>query len=367
MILIIGETDDNQVGLVTRELDERRATYFIFDPRHYPAVVKLTVEFSPAGVMRRDLVQMNKRLDLAEVRAVWHPARGRPEPHRHVRSDQVWWVTETSLRFLCQVYECLDCFWVPEKPVPEREPFLTDQLIGPRSHAGAHRANCLQVPSPENKLHQLSVAGRAGFAVPRTLVTNDPERFLDFYDACNGELISKRAADIRPRVAGEPTRPFTMTVARRDTAGSSAVRYAPVTFQENVPKRVELRITVVGKKVFAAEIRSQESARQSVDWRHAPDYGQSKYYSRHQLPAIVESRCVQVVERLGMCFGTMDLIQRPDGEYVFLEVNMNGQWAYIEEMLDLPISSAIAELLTQADTSKLPAIDGTATLTGAGY
>src|SRR5579871_1847286 len=349
MILVIGEADDDHVVLVTRRLDERNARYFIFDPRHYPTSVELTVEFDRAGAMRRQLAHRSGRLDLAEVRAVWHRARGRPVPHTNLKDDQVWWVAESSLRFLCQVYEGLDCFWVPEKPVPEREPFVADPTVDPRSYFGAHRAIHLQVPSPENKLHQLSVAGRIGLAIPRTLVTNDPDRFLDFYDACNGELISKRAADFYPRVDGKPTRPFTMAVERRDIAGSSCIRYAPVVFQEMIPKQVELRVTVVGAKAFAAEIRSQESARQSVDWRHAPAYGQSKYYARHQLPAAVESRCVAVVEQLGMCFGAMDLILTPDGEYVFLEVNMNGQWAYIEQMLDFPISSEIAELLVRAD------------------
>ena len=40
----------------------------------------------------------------------------------------------------------------------------------------------------------------------------------------------------------------------------------------------------------------------------------------------------------GLTFGAIDLILTPDGEYVFLEVNINGQWAYLEDMLALPIS-----------------------------
>jgi glutathione synthase/RimK-type ligase-like ATP-grasp enzyme len=51
------------------------------------------------------------------------------------------------------------------------------------------------------------------------------------------------------------------------------------------------------------------------------------------------------VQALGLCFGAIDLILTPDGEYVFLEVNLNGQWAYIEDLLGLPISAAIAEML----------------------
>jgi hypothetical protein len=349
MILVIGEAGDDHVGLVTHRLSKRAASFIIFDPQDYPTLAQLTVEFDRAGAMRRDLIYQGERLDLAEVRAVWHRARGRPKPHPNARGDQVWWISESCRDFLSQMYECLDCFWVPERLGPERERFLSDQTIEPRFSVGSPRAIRSQTPSPENKIHQLSVAGRAGFVLPRTLVTNEPEKFLDFYDACNGQLISKRAADIYPRVANKPTRPFTSAVKRKDVSGSSSVRYAPVVFQEMVPKRVELRVTVVGKDVFAAEIRSQDSSRQNVDWRHAPQYGQSKYYAKHQLPLAVQSRCVEVVERLGMCFGAMDLIQKPDDEYVFLEVNMNGQWAYIEKMLGLPISDAIAELLIRAD------------------
>jgi glutathione synthase/RimK-type ligase-like ATP-grasp enzyme len=206
-----------------------------------------------------------------------------------------------------------------------------------------------QPPSPENKLHQLAVAGRCGLAVPRTLVTNDPERFLDFYEDCRGGLISKRAVNLVPLVGGVAARPYTVSVRRREAADGRAVRHGPVLFQEKVPKSVELRVTVVGARVFAAEIRSQDSVRQQTDWRHRPEYGQERYYAEHRLPETVEQQCVRVVEALGLSFGAIDLILAPAGEYVFLEVNINGQWAYLEDMLGLPISDAIADLLVRAD------------------
>jgi glutathione synthase/RimK-type ligase-like ATP-grasp enzyme len=132
-------------------------------------------------------------------------------------------------------------------------------------------------------------------------------------------------------------------------ANHQAVRHAPVLFQEKVQKRLELRVTVVGPHVFAAEIRSQDSYRQQTDWRHHPEYGQSQYYAVHTLPSEVEQQCVQLVKALNLSFGALDLILTPDDRYVFLEVNINGQWAYLETMLGLPISNAIAELLTSAD------------------
>jgi len=289
---------------------------------------------------------LDEHLELSDVRAAWHRSRVRPIPASNVREDQSWWVAESCVRFLSQVYECLDCLWIPERPASQREAVRWSDSDAPQCDAWLSLPASGQAPSAENKLHQLSVAGRLGLAVPRTLVTNSPERFLDFYEACGGELISKRAVDLVPRVGGAMTRPFTVSVERRNAANHRAVRHGPVLFQEKVPKRVELRVTVVGARVFAAEIRSQDSQRQQTDWRHRPEYGQSRFYAVHTLPTNVERQCVDVVKALNLTFGAIDLILTPDDKYVFLEVNSNGQWAYIEDMLGLPISEAIAELLT---------------------
>jgi len=346
MILIIGAAEDEHVRHVTDRLNKRGSAYVQFDPRHYPSSAELTVEYDQAGGSRGSLTLPGQRLELSDVRAVWHRARVRPIPAPNIREDQAWWVAESCTRFLSQVYECLDCLWIPERPASQREAVRWNDSDAPPCDAWVTLPACAQAPSPENKLHQLSVAGRLGLAVPRTLVTNSPERFLDFYEDCNGELISKRAVELVPRVGGEITRPFTVSVERRDAANHQAVRHAPVIFQEKVPKRLELRVTVVGTRVFAAEIRSQDSQRQQTDWRHHPEYGQSRYYAVHRLPAGIEQKCVDIVKELNLTFGAIDLILTPDDKYVFLEVNSNGQWAYIEDMLGLPISDAIAELMT---------------------
>jgi glutathione synthase/RimK-type ligase-like ATP-grasp enzyme len=110
-----------------------------------------------------------------------------------------------------------------------------------------------------------------------------------------------------------------------------------------VPKRFELRVTVVGEQVFAAEIHSQQTNRTRVDWRrydlsHTP-------HLPHALPEHVQVKCVELVRRLGLCYGAIDLILTPDGRYVFLEINPSGQYMWIEERTGLPISEAVANLL----------------------
>jgi len=44
------------------------------------------------------------------------------------------------------------------------------------------------------------------------------------------------------------------------------------------------------------------------------------------------------------------MIVTPQGEYIFLEINPNGQWLWIEELANLPISQALADLLIDVET-----------------
>jgi hypothetical protein len=52
------------------------------------------------------------------------------------------------------------------------------------------------------------------------------------------------------------------------------------------------------------------------------------------------------MDSFGINFASMDMILTPEGEFVFLEVNPNGQWLWIEEELGLPLVASMAGLLT---------------------
>ena len=71
----------------------------------------------------------------------------------------------------------------------------------------------------------------------------------------------------------------------------------------------------------------------------------------HVLPVAEVRRCRALVRRLGLRFGAIDMVQTPSGEHVFLEINPNGQWLWIERATGLPIANAIARLLAKAHTT----------------
>ena len=138
---------------------------------------------------------------------------------------------------------------------------------------------------------------------------------------------------------------YTEPVRPRDLVHVEDLRLCPLIVQQYVPKRLELRVTVVGDEVFAAAIHSQASNHTRLDWRRYDDARTP--IAPFELPADVAERCRALVRELGLCYGAIDLVLTPDDRFVFLEINPNGQYLWIELATGLPISAAVADLLLE--------------------
>ena len=68
-------------------------------------------------------------------------------------------------------------------------------------------------------------------------------------------------------------------------------------------------------------------------------------YEPHDLPADIGAALLEVVRGFGLRFCSADLVLTPDGRYVFLDLNPNGQWLWLEIEAGLPLSAAMADLL----------------------
>ena len=89
---------------------------------------------------------------------------------------------------------------------------------------------------------------------------------------------------------------------------------------EYIEKDVEIRVTLVGESVFAAELHSQAHEDAVVDWRKGDVFAIE--HRIHELPAAVQRQCIDL-QAYGLQFGAIDLIRRKDETYIFLELNPN--------------------------------------------
>ncbi|TMD68894.1 MAG: hypothetical protein E6I91_03500 [Chloroflexi bacterium] len=64
------------------------------------------------------------------------------------------------------------------------------------------------------------------------------------------------------------------------------------------------------------------------------------------LPASIEASIHHLMDSFGINFASLDMILTPEGEFVFLELNPNGQWLWLEFELGYPLVASLADLLT---------------------
>jgi glutathione synthase/RimK-type ligase-like ATP-grasp enzyme len=202
----------------------------------------------------------------------------------------------------------------------------------------------------ENKLLQLDVARDVGLEVPPTLVTGDPAAVRDFARR-HPATVTKMAVHWAGESAGDdddegPERVFTSRLDTSSRGALDGLELCPMIFQAEVPKERELRVTVVGDKVFAAAVDSSLAGGGRIDWRRdqGPLMGA---WVACDLPEVERTRLLHLMDRLDLQLGCADFILTPDGRYVFLEVNVLGEFAFLEHQLDLGVTEAVADLLTQ--------------------
>jgi hypothetical protein len=195
----------------------------------------------------------------------------------------------------------------------------------------------------ENKLRQLRLAARVGLATPRSLVTNDAEAVRSFFRTVDGRMVTKLLAALTRSMGRSGGAFHTSDVGEEDLEDLEGLRFAPMIFQEKVPKDAELRVMYVAGRWFAGQIRAQATAHGATDWRLA-DVGEVGW-EPGSVPEEVAERMRRLMGELGLEAGAFDLIRTPAGEHVFLEVNPLGEWGMLERDLGLPISEAVAEAL----------------------
>jgi hypothetical protein len=179
----------------------------------------------------------------------------------------------------------------------------------------------------QNKLLQLRIARSIGLTVPRTLVSNDPERIREFTRAHGGTVIAKTLTGMLG-TALEAGR-----VRLDSLTNDDELRLAPTIYQQEIPGEDHLRVMVFGERVHAARISSA-----ALDWRLANDMAIEPI----EIDAGLQAALRQVVDRLGLRMGVFDLKVTPAGAPVFLEVNPQGQFLFVEGMSDMPLTDAFA-------------------------
>lgn len=185
------------------------------------------------------------------------------------------------------------------------------------------------------KLVQLAAAAACGLDVPDTIVTNEPEAARRFVDRVAPAPVVVKRVSATPGLFVE-TRMLTPEVQAR----LDALQGCPAILQAYVDGVADIRLTWMGGETRCVRIDSPAGAGR-VDSR----LDLSVDFVPHALPVHVARGLGALMQALGLVFGVIDLRLDADGRYWFLEVNPQGQFAYLELRSGLPFVEPFARFL----------------------
>jgi ATP-grasp ribosomal peptide maturase len=316
--LIVTAKDDTTADLVADALASRGGKAVLIDVGDFPINLSVTGTIGHDGVWRGEIVAAgNTVLDLESIGAVYYRRPTRFRLPGHLSPADRRFAEAEAHRGLGGLLAALPTRWV------------------------SHPA---RIADAEAKPGQLQLAAACGFQLPRTLISNDPDRVREFAGDIVGPLVYK---PLSSGILCEPDGLRAIYANRIEAADvdswldPDAIRLAPHQFQECVAgKACNLRVTAVGDRLFPIAIHTADP--EQLDWR--TDY-HTLTYQHVELPADVTASIQRYLSTAGLAFGAFDFVMDQAGALWWMECNPNGEWGWLTECIDVPIAGALAELL----------------------
>jgi ATP-grasp ribosomal peptide maturase len=314
-VVVITQDRDITADLVVGELSRRGVGLIRFDLADFPENLTQIAYLVPGRTRWTGALRGIRRdVDLSAVRSIWYR---KPSPfalHPDLTETEGQWAAAEAAMGFGGLLAGLDARWVSS---PDR------------------------IALAGRKPFQLSAAASCGLTVPESLLTNDPLQARDFCRAHPEGVIYK------PLTGGPGTENGHRVALRADTVSAGqitgGVRRTTHLFQVRVPCAYAVRLTVVGRRLFAARIDTPPGV-EAVDWRAVHD---QLTYTPIGVPDDVAAGIHALMDTFGLLYAAPDFVVDHDGRWHFHgDLNPNGQWAWINPLRQA-ITCALADELTQ--------------------
>jgi ATP-grasp ribosomal peptide maturase len=315
-VVVVTQLDDATADVVIEELNRRSVPVVRLDPGDFPSSVTVNA-FADGSGLTGTVRTTTREAPLDRVRSVYWR---RPRPYSapaEIRGADARWCAAQARYGLGGILAALPG---------------ASYLNHPWRNQAA-----------EYKPAQLSAAARCGLRVPPTLLTNDPDRARSFTRE-HGSVVYKplRNTDHTDRHG----RGLTVWVeAVEPDEVDDGVGQTMHLFQQYVDKIADIRLTVVGDRMFAVRIDGSPG----VDWRRHYD---DLTYTLISTPPEVANAVRDDLDLFGLTFGAFDFGLDAAGVWHWYECNPNGQFAWFPDAITGRITATIADHLQNPDRER---------------
>ena len=313
MILIVSHRDDLTADLLALKLSEAGCAFVRLNSERF---LDARVTWRPEGTFL--LTAEGQKFDVRDIHSVFYRFLPSPIAPPEIPDS----VKDFAVREASYILRCIEGLVPP---------------AGWINHPSSIRA-------ADNKLLQLQLASKFGLRTPTTVLSNDPEQLYTFYREV-GSVVCKTLAGGDVVLEGVRSAVFTWRLPVGLTHSDfETARRLPVLLQEWIPKSADLRAVVIDETVFVIRIQSQADEQTRTDWRR-PNLRDLPHEIVQVDPPLAYS-LQRFIRTLNLRFAAVDLVEPVEGSPVFLEINPNGQWAWLQEVTGAQIAEAFIAALT---------------------
>lgn len=187
----------------------------------------------------------------------------------------------------------------------------------------------------ENKIIQLITAKHIGFKIPKTKITNSNNYSPDEKEF----IIQSLDTAILKNNKEEEAFVYSNIISNEEFKNSN-INQAPIIMHELIKPKIDLRVTVIGKRVYAAIIKNKDGNIKD-DWRKQKD---DLKFILFKLPKEIEIKCIELLKYFKLNFGAIDFAIN-NNDFYFLEINPTGEWAWLVESSGFEIYKDIVNIM----------------------
>ncbi|MBK5261032.1 MAG: hypothetical protein JJE17_00485 [Peptostreptococcaceae bacterium] len=314
-ILILTNKDDVTVDYIVMELQRRKIKYYRLNTEDIPSSVIIDFDITNNSFGLYD-IKKDFTLDLSDITAVYYrrPLISDLNTLAGISTSEKEYLRSELTYILEGIYKVL------------RNKYWLNYVY--------------RIREAENKIYQLIVAKELGVKLPESIITNSYNSIIKFIGDNNDNIIKPiKSGHLKKKQNSAAIFTSKYDLNEND---QDRLELFPNYLQRNIIKSFDIRCIVVGSEVFVAEIHSQNDEESVIDWRRGKNVLK---HSKHVLPDDIKIFCISITRKFELNYSAIDFILDTNGDYYFLEINPNGQWAWIENRLGYPISSKIVDML----------------------
>lgn len=182
----------------------------------------------------------------------------------------------------------------------------------------------------ENKLEQLVAAQTVGLAVPRTLVSRNYRQVLAFVEHLGSFVIKPFSGYMWYENDTPRFEAIANCVDDASLLSEPSVSVCPSIYQESIDKVSDIRVVVIGEKVYATRYSVKSGFSANFDCRVNIRSQEATVAEPIELDQATRSSLLALLAHFGLTYASSDFAEAADGSLYFLDLNPQGQFLFNE-------------------------------------